>query len=94
MFERSGAVYSDTKDLINYARDIDGVEAVCYIREGENGKIHVNFRSLKKNILPFVKKLGGGGHKLACGTTLVGDFDKMRRSIASDFADYVSAGKL
>jgi len=93
MLERSGAVYNDTKDLINYARDIDGVEAACYIREGEDKKIHVNFRSLKKNILPFVKKLGGGGHKLACGMTVSGDFEKLSKTLFSDFAKYVTAGK-
>ncbi|MCD6311736.1 MAG: bifunctional oligoribonuclease/PAP phosphatase NrnA, partial [Elusimicrobia bacterium] len=78
MFKKTGAVYNDTKDFINYARDIDGVEAACYIREGEDKKIHVNFRSLKKNILPFVKKIGGGGHKLACGTTVAGDYNRLK----------------
>lgn len=93
MLERCGAVYDDTKDFINYARDLDGVEAACYIREGEDGKIHINFRSLSKNILPFAKKLGGGGHKLASGGTVSGDFDKQREKITRDFAAYVRAGK-
>jgi len=93
MFERCGAVYDDTKDFINYARDLDGVEAACYIREGEEGKLHVNFRSLRKNILPFAKKLGGGGHKLASGMTVSGDFDKLRKTLTRDFAAYVRPGK-
>ncbi|MDO9513392.1 MAG: bifunctional oligoribonuclease/PAP phosphatase NrnA [Elusimicrobiota bacterium] len=93
MLERCGAVYNDTKDFINYARDLDGVEAACYIREGEDKKIHINFRSLGKNILPFAKKFGGGGHKLASGVTVSGDYDKLRATITRDFAAYVRAGK-
>ncbi len=93
MLERCGAVYNDTKDFINYARDLDGVEAACYIREGEDQKIHINFRSLGKNILPFAKKFGGGGHKLASGVTVSGDYDKLRETITRDFASYVRAGK-
>lgn len=90
MMDKSSASYDDTKDFINFARDIEGVEAACYMRETDEGKVHINFRSLKKNILPFVKKFGGGGHRLACGVTIEGKIASLRKGLIRDFADYIT----
>ncbi|MCD6413837.1 MAG: bifunctional oligoribonuclease/PAP phosphatase NrnA [Elusimicrobia bacterium] len=90
MFLSAGADYEDSKDFINFARDIAGVEVACYLREYENGKVHINFRSLSRDILPFAKKLGGGGHRLACGATLDGDFYRVKEKIRKDFLKFVN----
>ncbi|MFH1352634.1 MAG: bifunctional oligoribonuclease/PAP phosphatase NrnA [bacterium] len=90
MFRKTKTTCEDTKDFINFARDIKGVEASCYIREVAGGSLRINFRSVKKNILPFAKKFGGGGHNLACGGTIKGKFSETREKIIKDFVEYMT----
>jgi len=90
MFDETGGDYSDTKDFINYARDIKGVEAACYLRETADGKAHLNLRSLRKNTLPFIKKFGGGGHRLASGATIDGNFSEIIEKVKKEFCDFFS----
>jgi len=92
MFRKTKTTCEDTKDFINFARDINGVEATCYVREMSGGALRVNFRSVKKNILPFARKLGGGGHNLACGVTVKGKFEEAREKIIKDFVKYIRKG--
>jgi len=97
MFEKTGARYEDSKDFINFARDIKAVSVACYFREISPNKIHINFRSRihinfrsrKKDLLPFVKKLGGGGHRLACGVTLEGNFKQIFKKIKEDLLKFL-----
>ncbi|MCD6422743.1 MAG: bifunctional oligoribonuclease/PAP phosphatase NrnA [Elusimicrobia bacterium] len=89
MFEKTGSKYEDSKDFINFARDIKGVNVACYFREISPNRIHINFRSRKKDLLPFVKKLGGGGHRLACGVTLEGNFKQIFKKIKEDLLKFL-----
>jgi len=89
MFEKTGARYEDSKDFINFARDIKGVEVACYFREISPNRIHINFRSKKRDLLPFAKKIGGGGHRLACGVTLEGNFRQIFKKTKEDFLKFM-----
>lgn len=71
MLEESNVDYNDTEDVVNYTRDIEGVELGILLKEKEKGLIKVSLRSKKildVNIL--ASQFGGGGHKRAAGCTI------------------------
>lgn len=64
------AVPSDTEDLINYPRSIDGVEVAMIFIEQQDGGTKVSFRSRALDISKIAEQFDGGGHKLAAGARL------------------------
>lgn len=67
----TGADDSDTENIVNYAKDIIGVELGILLKESENGDTKASFRS--KDTIDASKlavQFGGGGHKKASGATL------------------------
>jgi len=90
LFEKVGAKDEDSDGIINYARDIKGVEVALLFREIEDGKIKIGFRSKDFiNVNEIAQKFGGGGHKRAAGATAVGDIrnikDKVIEEVISAF---------
>ena len=69
--KETGTEMQDTRDFINFARDIKGVEVAILLREDEGG-VRVTFRSKKMDVSRIAKKFHGGGHKLASGCFLKG----------------------
>ncbi|NIA12868.1 MAG: hypothetical protein GWP08_02215 [Nitrospiraceae bacterium] len=66
-----GADAEDCDGLVNYCRDIEGVEAGFLFRELEEGKTKVSMRSRAPvDCARFLKAFGGGGHAGAGGVTL------------------------
>lgn len=62
---------SDADDVIDYLRDIQGVETAAFLLEKEDGKTKLSMRSKSYlNVAAIAKDLGGGGHVLAAGATL------------------------
>lgn len=75
----------NTSDFINYARDINGVEAAIFVKEVEEGEYKVSFRS--KHIVDVKKiceKYNGGGHIRAAGCTITGSLPEVKQSIIND----------
>jgi phosphoesterase RecJ-like protein len=67
----TGADDSDTENIVNYAKDIIGVELGILLKEADDGGTKASFRS--KDIIDVSKlaaQFGGGGHKKAAGATL------------------------
>lgn len=69
--EETGTRMEDTRDFINFARDIKGVEVAVLLREEDDG-IRVTFRSRRKDVSKIARKFNGGGHRLASGCFLKG----------------------
>ena len=67
-FERTGALPSDTEDVINMTMAIKGVEAAAILVGQKDGGFKISFRSRCKMDCSQVAELfGGGGHKAAAG---------------------------
>jgi phosphoesterase RecJ-like protein len=70
-YAATGALPSDSEDLINFLRSIPGVEVSLLPMEQPAGGIKISFRSRDKvDVNAIAKQFGGGGHRLASGATL------------------------
>jgi len=70
-FEETGAMASDTEDLINLTLKVDGVDAAFILVEQATGGFKISFRSrCKLDCCQLAKKFGGGGHKAAAGAMI------------------------
>ena len=69
--EEAGGVSADCDGIIDTLRDIETVEAACFIRESTQG-LKVSLRSKGRlNVAELAGRFGGGGHVLAAGCTLL-----------------------
>jgi len=68
-FEATGALPSDTEDVINLTLGIAGTEAAVILVEQPAGGFKISFRSRtpKVNCNEIAALFGGGGHKAAAG---------------------------
>ena len=96
-FERSGATYEDTENLINECHRIGKVLASALLVELEDGRIRCSLRSRNATGLPaggyidvsrIAERFGGGGHKMAAGTFLSGPIEQAAERVRSEFAPY------
>jgi phosphoesterase RecJ-like protein len=75
----TGALPSETDDLINYPRSLAGVEVGLLLIEQPQGGVKVSMRSrMRVNIGRVAEQLGGGGHRLAAGATVSGQIEEVR----------------
>lgn len=66
-----------SRGCINLLGDLKGIKAFCSFTESEDGKVFFEGRSKKISIVEVAKRIGGGGHELACGATLNKDVNYM-----------------
>lgn len=65
------ATNEDLEGLVNYPRNIEGVEVGLLFKEVEPGKVKVSLRSAGNvDVAAFAKSWGGGGHVRAAGLTV------------------------
>ncbi len=77
--EECGAKREDTDSLINYAREIKGVEIAIFVNELSGGRAKVSLRSNEyADVAEFAKRFGGGGHVHAAGYTDNGSVEEIR----------------
>ncbi|MGI6185594.1 bifunctional oligoribonuclease/PAP phosphatase NrnA [Brevibacillus sp. MCWH] len=71
--ESAGADREDAGGLVNYCRNIEGVEVGVSFVEAEPGTVKVSLRARSRvDVSEIAKQLGGGGHAKAAGCTLRG----------------------
>jgi phosphoesterase RecJ-like protein len=83
-FEKSGALPSDTEDLINQALEIHGTLFAVIMIEQPTGGFKISFRSrcgLSCN--DVAAQFGGGGHQAAAGAYLKGDYSVVSDQVLS-----------
>jgi phosphoesterase RecJ-like protein len=84
-FERTGAAYSDTENLINECHRIDSVEASALFIELKDGRIRCSLRSRSTlDVSKIASKFGGGGHTMAAGTFLPGPLENAKQLILEE----------
>ena len=92
----TGAIPSDTEDLINYTRSLAGVDVGVVFMEQPAGDTKVSFRSRDKiDVAKIAESFGGGGHRLASGAVLPGTLAEVKARVLSAVRQaLVQAGKL
>jgi phosphoesterase RecJ-like protein len=84
-FERTGAGYSDTENLINECHRIGTVKASALFVELEDGRVRCSLRSRGAiEVDQIAAMFGGGGHKMAAGTYLPGPLENARKLILDE----------
>ncbi len=74
-FASTGALPSDTEDVINMALAIAGTQVAVILVEQPNGGFKISFRSrCEVDCSRLAAQFGGGGHKAAAGASVAGDF--------------------
>jgi phosphoesterase RecJ-like protein len=72
----SGASNDDLDGLVNYPRNVEGVEVGLLFKEREQGVVKVSLRSAGKvDVAQIAKSFGGGGHIRAAGCTVFGTLE-------------------
>lgn len=81
MLQRSGTSVEDIDGLINYTRDIEGIELgiLIYVENAE--EIKVGFRSKTADVSLLAKKLNGGGHPKAAGCRVHGSYQSVKEKV-------------
>ncbi|MBE3554704.1 MAG: bifunctional oligoribonuclease/PAP phosphatase NrnA [Thermicanus sp.] len=86
LLQETSANKEDTDGLVNYGRNIEGVEVAVLLRESEEG-VKVSFRSKAEvDVSLIAKKMGGGGHVRASGVFLKRSLPEARRDVESILA--------
>jgi len=71
MMNKTGASEEHSSGIIQYAKDIMGVELAALLREVDNSTIKVSLRSQSIiDVSLLAQEFGGGGHKRAAGCTI------------------------
>lgn len=83
--EEAGANPEDLDGLVNYTRNIEGVDVGMLLREVDGGSVKVSMRSgADFNSAKVLQLFGGGGHAAAAGATLEGPLDRARGRILNE----------
>ncbi len=81
-FERIGAQYVDSENLINECHRIESVKASALFIELKDGRIRCSLRSRGMlDVSQIAQQFGGGGHKMAAGTYLPGPLENAKSLI-------------
>ena len=80
--EEVGGGKEDLNGLVNYLRNIEGVDAGILFNEVEPGLSKVSLRSTKAlNAAEFLQQFGGGGHAAAAGATIGRPLEEVMQDI-------------
>ncbi|MGE3807216.1 MAG: bifunctional oligoribonuclease/PAP phosphatase NrnA, partial [Gemmataceae bacterium] len=81
-YAATGALPSDSEDLVNYTRSVIGVEVGLLFMEQPAGGVKVSFRAREKvDVARIAEQFGGGGHRLASGAIVQAPLDDVKRRV-------------
>ncbi|MGB3959373.1 MAG: DHHA1 domain-containing protein, partial [bacterium] len=73
----------DVNGIVNYAKEIAGVEVGILFQETGDGAIKVSLRSRPSgvNVSDIAQNFGGGGHPRAAGCLVQGSLDQVQEKV-------------
>lgn len=90
MMNMVNAEDGDSSELVNIARDIEGVEVGIFIKEKDEKICRVSLRSKSYvDVRLIAEKFGGGGHIRAAGCTILGDFKFAKDEVIKAVKNYL-----
>ena len=82
MLDSAGAEDGDMENLVNYAKDIEGVELGLLLKETAEGTAKVSYRTKEAlNAAELAAAFGGGGHPRAAGASMSMDLASARSAL-------------
>jgi phosphoesterase RecJ-like protein len=73
-----GAANEDLEGVVNYPRNIQGVEVGIFFKVINNNAVKVSLRSAGKvDVAALAQTFGGGGHVLAAGCRVEGELEEI-----------------
>jgi phosphoesterase RecJ-like protein len=80
--EESGATNDDLEGLVNYPRNIEGVEVGLLFKQNGQESVKVSLRSAGRvNVAAVAQHFGGGGHVRAAGCRLTDSLSEVIRQV-------------
>lgn len=76
-FEETGTDKSQTEGFVDFPLSIDGVEVSVSLMEVKKNQYKVSLRSRGVNVNAVAQTFGGGGHLLASGCMLFGEYEEV-----------------
>jgi len=81
-FESTGALPSDSEDIINLTLAVDGTEVAVILVEQMTGGFKISFRSrCHVDCSRVAEQFGGGGHRSAAGAFLPGPLETVQAKV-------------
>lgn len=91
-YKATGAVPSDSEDLVNFTRGLVGVEVGIFFMEQPEGGVKVSMRSRERvNVSRIAESFGGGGHRLASGAILQTSLPEAQQKVLAAVAQALRA---
>ncbi len=88
--ERTGASTDDLEGIVNYTRNIEGVELGILFYVESDSEVKVGFRSKTLDASELAGRLNGGGHIRAAGCRLQGDFETAKSRVLAEARDMLN----
>ena len=88
-FERAGAKQDETEGFIDFIMTIDGVEIGACVMEVSKDKYKISLRSKSADVSAVASTFGGGGHTLASGCQIMGDYEEVIDKISFAVSRYL-----
>ena len=76
-FDETGTDKSHTEGFVDFPLTIDGVEVSIALMEFKKGQYKASLRSKSVNVNAVAAEFGGGGHILASGCMLFGEYEEV-----------------
>jgi len=77
----SGATTDDLDGIVNYTRNIEGIELGILFYVESDREVKVGFRSKLLDVSALAGKLNGGGHVRAAGCRLQGNYETVKEKV-------------
>ncbi len=82
--QRCGASPGDLEGIVNYTRNIEGVELGILFYVESDKEVKVGFRSRSVDVSALAGRLNGGGHARAAGCRLYEDYQTVKRKVLAE----------
>ena len=80
-FRQTGATDADTEGVVDLLKSAAGAEVYVLFKQGPEDTWRVSLRSRAADVGQVAQHLGGGGHRVAAGCTLIGIETSVRRRV-------------
>lgn len=89
-YVKYNASQEDTEEIINYAREIDGVEIAIFAKQIRKKEFRLSFRSKTYvDVAALAQEFQGGGHRMAAGGMIRGELDDILPKLVSAAERYL-----
>ena len=85
----NGAKQDETEGFIDFIMGISTVQVGVCLMETENNKYKISFRSKGADVNAVAGEFGGGGHTLASGAKITGEYEEVVDKIRFAVSKYL-----